>query len=75
MKICKSGLKYVYSLLATFLFITAPVIGHAQGELPCNDADPFNSACPLDTWIMALVIIAGVYAAVYLHRKQKAFQS
>jgi len=75
MKICKSGLKCVYSLLATFLFIAAPVIGRAQGELPCNDADPFNSACPLDTWVVALVIVAGLSAAVYLHRKQKASHS
>jgi len=47
----------------------------AQGELPCNDSDPFSSACPLDNWVVALVIVAGLSAAIYLRRKQKTFQS
>lgn len=74
MRNCESGLNIVYRLLIALFFIAAPIIGKAQ-DLPCNDADPFENNCPLDTWVIALVVIAGIFAALHLHRKQKSLRA
>jgi len=74
MRNCKSGLNIIYSLLIALFFIAAPVIGKAQ-DLPCDGQDPFDNNCPLDTWVIVLVIIAGIFTAIRLHRKQKSLQA
>ncbi len=70
MRSCKSGVNMVYRLLAVLFLITASIITRAQ-DLPCDGTDPYTT-CPLDTWIVVLVVIAGLFTAVHLHRKQKA---
>ncbi len=40
----------------------------AQGE-PCGGADP-DTTCPLDTWVIILVIVASAFAAYTLYRRQ-----
>ena len=61
--------------VTTLLLLTIPLISNAQGELPCNDADPFNSACPLDNWVVALVIATGLFTVMHLRRKQKSLRA
>jgi len=52
------------------LLMLNAVLSFAQG-LPCGGTDP-DEVCPLDTWVMVLAVIAFVYTAVHLYRKQKA---
>lgn len=73
MKICAHRLNI--KTITTFLLLTIPLISNAQGELPCNDADPFNSACPLDSWVVVLVIAAGIFTVIHLRLKQKSLRA
>jgi hypothetical protein len=52
------------------LLLMSVVTAHAQG-LPCNGDDP-DAVCPLDTWVITLVVAASVFAAFSLYRRQKA---
>ena len=55
------------------VLLLSPVISFAQGPLPCGDSDPtIPNACPLDTWVVFLAVIAVSFAALHLHRKQKS---
>ncbi|MFB9842357.1 hypothetical protein [Mucilaginibacter ginsenosidivorans] len=51
------------------LFLTAIVNAVAQTTVPCDDADP-DASCPLDTWVIVLVVVASAFAAYSLYRKQ-----
>jgi len=73
MKICVYRLNI--KTITTLLLLTLPLISNAQGELPCNDSDPFSTACPLDSWVIAIVIAAGLFTVIHLHRKQKALRA
>jgi hypothetical protein len=55
------------------LIFFIPIITFAQGEA-CEGTDPLDP-CPLDTWVIALVVIAGILATIHLHRKQKSLQA
>jgi hypothetical protein len=50
-----------------------PSISFAQGgDLPCGGDDPTTSTpCPLDTWVWVLAVVAVIFGAMYLQRKQK----
>jgi hypothetical protein len=74
MKICVYRLN-AKVLTALFLLWMIPFVSNAQGDLPCNDADPFDIACPLDTWVIVLVAAAGLFTAIHLHRKQKSLRA
>ena len=50
-------------------FLMAIVTAVAQTTVPCDDADP-DANCPLDTWIVVLVIMASAFAAYSLYRRQ-----
>jgi hypothetical protein len=52
------------------ILLLSVVTAHAQG-LPCGGDDP-DATCPLDTWVIVLVIAASAFAAYRLFRKQKA---
>jgi hypothetical protein len=60
----------------SFILISfIPLITLAQGE-SCDGTDPLDPcATPLDTWVIALVVIVGVLATIHLYRKQKSFQA
>lgn len=46
------------------------VTAHAQG-LPCGGDDP-DATCPLDTWVIVLVISASFFAAFQLYRRKRS---
>jgi preprotein translocase subunit SecG len=69
--------KILYQIITTIvLFVLSTITVLAQpgsgGGLPCDPDDP---TCPLDTWVIVLMIIAVVFTAIHLHRKQKSLQA
>jgi hypothetical protein len=60
-------LKIGFSVFVLLLFSIAL---HAQ-VLPCDGTDP-DATCPLDTWVIALVVISSAFAAFTLLKKKKA---
>lgn len=52
------------------LLLISIVNAHAQG-LPCAGDDP-DADCPLDTWVIVLVVAASVFVAFRLYRRQAA---
>ena len=63
---------YTYVILFILLVTMLPVAAKAQ-ELECGDqTDPFNAPCPIDNWVIVLVIIAGFFTAIHLSRKKKS---
>ncbi|HVW13803.1 MAG TPA: hypothetical protein VHB54_08280 [Mucilaginibacter sp.] len=63
-------MKLKAGLSVLVLILISVATAHAQG-LPCGGDDP-DATCPLDTWVIVLVIAASVFAAYRLFRKQKA---
>ena len=65
---------YIITIVPFFLLNTITVLAQpgsgGGGSLPC---DP-DEICPLDTWVIALVIIAVIFTVIHLHRKQKSLQ-
>jgi hypothetical protein len=70
------NLKLTYrKILLSFFIIVHPLLLLAQG-VPCGeDHDPQDNDCPLDTWIILLVIITLIFTVIHLHRKQKSLQA
>jgi hypothetical protein len=62
-------LKTWLSLIIILLITTVKV--HAQGGFPCGETDP-DATCPLDTWVIVLVVLASAFAAFTLFKKRKA---
>jgi len=52
------------------LMLIGIITVHAQG-LPCGGDDP-DATCPLDTWVIVLVIASSAFAAFILFRRKKA---
>lgn len=44
---------------------------YAQIDNPCDGSDPDNTNCPLDTWVFVLAIIAVIFTAVHLRKKDR----
>jgi hypothetical protein len=63
--------KIVSFITITGFLLALPVISFAQGDLPCDDSDPYNSACPLDNWVWVLAIAAAAFGAACIYRRQK----
>jgi hypothetical protein len=64
----------VKKFFCTLLLLFNVVLLFAQGDpTPCLAAD-IDTQCPLDTWVVILAVIAVVFAATYLHRKQKSLK-
>ena len=51
------------------LLLAAPLISRGQADEGCGGQDPYDIACPLDTWVFLLVIVACLFAVIYLQRK------
>ncbi|WPU96582.1 hypothetical protein SNE25_13745 [Mucilaginibacter sabulilitoris] len=45
------------------------------GDGLCDGNDGGPDGCPLDTWVIVLVVIAVIFTAIHLHRKQKSLQA
>jgi hypothetical protein len=64
----KAGFSLVILLMVSIVKV------HAQGGLPCGGTDP-DATCPLDTWVIVLVIISSAFAAFTLFRKKKSIRA
>jgi hypothetical protein len=72
----------VYSLFLTLflsIFIAGNLMAQSTGPQPCvGDPDDVGfdpNSCPLDTWVIVLVVVVGILATIHLHRKQKSLQA
>ncbi|MEO6848989.1 MAG: hypothetical protein ABI203_01910 [Mucilaginibacter sp.] len=65
-------IKFKVGLGVVVLLLLNIVTVHAQ-TLPCNGDDP-DASCPLDTWVMVLVIAASLFAAFRLYRLKNVAQ-
>ena len=66
------------SLLVSLLLLSITTFAQDCGEgpgLPGIDPDAVNNGCPLDTWVVALVVIAGAFFTYNLYKKQKMQQA
>jgi hypothetical protein len=52
------------------LTLISIITAHAQG-LPCGGDDP-DATCPLDTWVIVLVVVSSVFAAFTLFKRKRA---
>ncbi|MDO3626983.1 hypothetical protein Q3A68_12315 [Mucilaginibacter sp. BT774] len=60
-------IKIIFSVFVLLLVNTVNVF--AQEINPCyGDVDPDSGGCPLDTWIIALAIVASLIAVTKLYR-------
>ncbi len=73
MKKLKS-LSLLFSLLLLSVTTFAQDCGDGPG-LPGIDPDAVSNGCPLDTWVVALVVLAGVFFTYNLYKKQNAQQA
>jgi hypothetical protein len=69
--------KVFYIIIASVVFLLDITLVLAQpgsggDPLPCDPDDP---TCPLDTWVIVLVVIAAVFAAIHLYRQKKSLQA
>ena len=53
------------------LMMISVINAHAQLNLPCGGEDP-DATCPLDTWVIILVLASGIFTAYRLYRRQTA---
>ena len=73
MKKLKS-LGLLFSLLLLSVGTFAQDCSEGPG-LPGIDPDAVSNGCPLDTWVILLVTIAGVFFTYNLYKKQNAKQA
>jgi len=66
-------MKLKATLSVLILTLISTIAAHAQG-LPCGGSDP-DATCPLDTWVIVLVVAASFFAAYTLYRRQSALRS
>jgi hypothetical protein len=67
--------KYKFLLgLGVYLLITTNCLAD-PGDGNCDDNNGGPDGCPLDTWVIILVIIAVTFTAMHLYRKQKSLQA
>jgi hypothetical protein len=77
---CNKRLGFIYKIVGFIILwaclILLPIISFAQdGDgPPCEDSDPIDAGpdCPLDTWVIILVVVALIFATIHLYRKQKS---
>ena len=70
-----SKIKVLKTIVITLMFMTIPVMAtfaDDPGE-PCDQNDPIG-ICPLDTWVIFLVLIALLFTVLHLRNKQKSLQ-
>jgi len=55
--------------LGTLILVLLSIASACAQGLPCGGDDP-DATCPLDTWVIILVIVASAFAAYTLYRRQ-----
>ncbi len=73
-------MKLFTRLVLVFSLIILSTVTFAQDcsegpGLPGIDPDAVSNGCPLDTWVVALVVIAGAFFTYSLYKKQKMQQA
>ena len=67
--------KYKFLLgVGLCLLITTNCLADPPTGSPCDNDQGGPDGCPLDTWVIVLLIIAVIFTAIHLHRKQKSLQ-
>jgi hypothetical protein len=61
-------LKIAFGVIVLLLISTVNLFAQT---LPCDGDDP-DGGCPLDTWVIVLVIAASFFAAFRLYRSKKS---
>ncbi|MDB5135457.1 MAG: hypothetical protein JWP37_2060 [Mucilaginibacter sp.] len=64
------NMKLKAGLWVFVLLMLSIATAHAQG-LPCGGDDP-DATCPLDTWVIVLVIASSIFVAFRLYRRQRS---
>lgn len=65
--------KIAFGVILLLLISTATVFAQEAGEInPCFGEDIETGSCPLDTWVIALVIAASGFAFLKLYRSKKS---
>lgn len=66
--------RLIGKILPVLVFImTAPVLSFADPDPgPCNDNDPFDNTCPLDTWVYLLAFVALAAGIWYINKNKKS---
>ena len=59
-------------LLTLMLLMSTTVVSADPGSGLCDGVDGGPDNCPLDTWVIVLVIFASAFAAFTLFRRKKA---
>jgi len=59
-------------ILIFSLLLVSPLISRGQADEGCGGQDPYDIACPLDTWVFLLVIVTCLFTVIYLQRKGKS---
>lgn len=67
-------MKLKAGISALILTLISVITAHAQIGLPCGGDDP-DATCPLDTWVVVLVVAASLFAAYTLYRRQATLRS
>ena len=57
------------ALLGIFLLTLISVVTASAQGLPCGGDDP-DATCPIDSWVVVLVVASSLFAAYTLYRKQ-----
>jgi hypothetical protein len=60
--------------ITALVFAASTLSCFAQLDSPCDAADG-DAVCPLDTWVIVLVVAALAFTATHLYRKQKSLQA
>ena len=63
-------IKIIFSVFVLLLVNTVNLFAQSDFN-PCF-GDDIDNPCPLDTWVIALVIAASLIAAVKLHRSKNS---
>ena len=60
--------------LGVFALLLLSIVTANAQTLPCLGDDP-DATCPLDTWVIILVIAASFFTAFRLYKRQRSVQS
>lgn len=66
----KTKIAFGVILLLLINVVSAFAQEGGEGPNPCGDFD-LDGNCPLDTWVIALVIAASLFAVLKLYRNKK----
>jgi hypothetical protein len=66
----RSGFIGKFLFFSLLFIMPLTLLAQGQDDLPCGDQDnPFDTSCPLDTWVVILVIIFAILASYHLYSK------